>query len=214
MACIQGCRTPELWIAATKVNKRRHVWKISSLPLSECNLRFLKQQRKDVRLDAKWSRRFFFFGASAFPRGKFNISVQHASKFILFGRKVRSWWEETIHGHKAYLILKHAATTARRRTCVSFAQKSSTFFMGGLVEPCDILAGNLSAHGVYNSKWFGMCAFRLKKCAVVRKLLHRKVGKVPKSGCWGGGGVMWMWCAPNLATKCMQLLGEYYCNPF
>jgi hypothetical protein len=52
--------------------------------------------------------------------------------------------------------------------------------MGGLVEPCDILTGNLSAHGVHNSKWFGMCAFRLKKGAVVRKLLHRKVGKVPK----------------------------------
>ena len=196
------------------MNKWRRVWKISSLPLSECDLRFFKQQRKDVRLDAKWGRRFFFSGASAFPRGKFNISVQHASKFIPFSRKVRSWWEETIHGHKAYLILKHAATTARRRTCVSFAQKSSTFFMGGLVEPCNILAGNCSAHGVNNSKWFGKCAFILKKGAVVRKLLHRKVGKVPKSGCWGGGGVMWMWCAPKPATKWMQLLGEYHCNPF
>jgi hypothetical protein len=37
------------------------------------------------------------------------------------------------------------------------------------VEPCDILAGNRSAHDVNNSKWFGKCAFRLKKGAVVRK---------------------------------------------
>jgi hypothetical protein len=62
--------------------------------------------------------------------------------------------------------------------------------MGGLLEPCNILAGNRSAHGVNNSKWFGKCAFRLKKDVVVRKLLHHKVGKVPKNGWWGGGGVL------------------------
>ena len=86
--------------------------------------------------------------------------------------------------------------------------------MGGLQEPCNILAGNCSAHGVHNSKWFGKCAFILKKGAVVRKLLHRKVGKVPKSRCWGGGGVMWKWCAPNPSPKCMQLLGEHHYIPF
>ena len=59
--------------------------------------------------------------------------------------------------------------------------------MGGLQEPCNICAGNRTAHGVHNSKWFGKCAFRLKKGAVVRKLLHRKVGKVTKKwmlGSW------------------------------
>jgi hypothetical protein len=61
--------------------------------------------------------------------------------------------------------------------------------MGGLLEPCNILPGNCSAHGVNNSKRSGKCAFRLKKSAVVRKLLHHKVGKVPKNGWWGGGGV-------------------------
>ena len=86
--------------------------------------------------------------------------------------------------------------------------------MGGLLEPCDILPGNCSAHGVNNSKRFGKCAFRLKKGAVVRKLLHHKVGKVPKNGWWGGGGVMWKWCAPNSATKCMRLLGEHHCITF
>ena len=182
--------------------------------MSECNLRFLKQQRKDVRLDTKWGRRFFFSGATAFPRGKFNISVQDSSKFILFSRKWRSWEEETIHYHKAYPFLNQAATIARRRTCVSFAQKATTFFMGGLLEPCNILPGNCSAHGVNNSKRFGKCAFRLKKGAVVRKLLHHKVEKVPKNGWWGGGGVMWKWCAPNPATKCMQLLGEHHCITF
>ena len=65
--------------------------------------------------------------------------------------------------------------------------------MGGLQEPCNIFAGNRSAHGVHNLKWFGKCAFILKKGAVVRKLLHRKVGKVTKNGCvrvvgWCGGG--------------------------
>ena len=74
------------------------------------------------------------------------------------------------------------------------------------MEPCNILPGNCSAHGVNNSKRFGKCAFRLKKGAVVRKLLHHKVEKVPKNGWWGGGGVMWKWCAPNSATKCMKLL--------
>ena len=182
--------------------------------MSECNLRFLKQQRKDVRLDTKWGRRFFFSGATAFPRGKFNISVQDAPKFILFSRKWRSWEEETIHYHKAYPFLNHAATIARRRTCVSFAQKATTFFMGGLLEPCNILPGNCSAHGVNNSNRWGKCAFRLKKGAVVRKLLHHKVGKVPKNGWWGGGGVMWKWCAPNSATKCMRLLGEHHCITF
>jgi hypothetical protein len=112
MACIQGCRTQLLWIAATKVNNWHHVSKISSSPMSECDLRFLKQQRKDVRLDAKWGRRFFFSGATAFPRGKFNISVQDSSKFILFSRKWRSWQEETIHYHKAYPFFNHAATIA------------------------------------------------------------------------------------------------------
>ena len=29
-----------------------------------------------------------------------------------------------------------------------------------------------------------------------------------------GGGVMWKWCAPNSATKCMQLLGEHHCITF
>jgi len=82
------------------------------------------------------------------------------------------------------------------------------------LEPCNILPGNCSAHGVNNSKWSGKCAFRLKKGAVVRKLLHHKVGKVPKNGWWGGGGVMWKWCAPNSATKCMQLLGEHHCITF
>ena len=172
------------------MNKWRHVWKISSLPLSQCNLRFFKQQRKDVRLDAKWGRRFFFSGATSFPRGNFYISVQDAPKLILFSTKVRSWWEETIHGHNAYPFFDHAATTARRRTCVSLAPKSTTFFMGGLLEPCNILPGNCSTHGVNNSKRFGKCAFRLKKGAVVRKLLHHKVGKVPKNGWWGGGGVL------------------------
>jgi hypothetical protein len=86
--------------------------------------------------------------------------------------------------------------------------------MGGLLEPCNILAGNRSAHGVNNSKWFGKCAFRLKKDVVVRKLLHHKVGKVPKNGWWGGGGVLQKWCAPNPATKCMQLLGEHHCITF
>jgi len=62
--------------------------------------------------------------------------------------------------------------------------------MGGLLEPCNTLAGNRSAHGVNNLKWFGKCAFRLKKDVVVRKLLHYKVGKVPKNGWWGGGGVL------------------------
>ena len=69
------------------------------------------------------------------------------------------------------------------------------------MEPCDILAGNLPAHGVYNSKWFEECAFRLKKGVVVGKLLHHKVGKVTKSGCWEVEGVMWKWCAPKPATK-------------
>ena len=82
------------------------------------------------------------------------------------------------------------------------------------MEPCNILAGNCSAHGVNNSKWFGKCAFILKKGAVVRKLLHRKVGKVTKSGCWEVEGVMWKWCAPNPAPKCMQLLGEHHCITF
>ena len=82
------------------------------------------------------------------------------------------------------------------------------------MEPCDILPGNCSAHGVNNLKRFGKCAFRLKKGAVVRKLLHHKVGKVPKNGWWGGGGVMWKWCAPNSATKCMKLLGEHHCITF
>ncbi len=86
--------------------------------------------------------------------------------------------------------------------------------MGGLLEPCNILARNRSAHGVNNSKWFGKCAFRLKKSVVVRKLLHHKVWKVPKNVCWGGGGVTLMWCAPNPATKCMQLLGEHHCITF
>ena len=86
--------------------------------------------------------------------------------------------------------------------------------MGGLVEPWNILAGNLPAHGVHNSKWFRMCAFRLKKCVVVGKLLHRKVWKVPKNGCVRGGGVMWMCCTPNPATKCMQLLGDHHYIPF
>ena len=86
--------------------------------------------------------------------------------------------------------------------------------MGGLLEPCNILPGNCSAHGVNNSKRFGKCAFRLKKGAVVRKLLHHKVGKVPKNGWWGGGGVMWKWCAPNSPTKCMKLLGEHHCITF
>jgi hypothetical protein len=67
---------------------------------------------------------------------------------------------------------------------VSVLLKNRQLFSGGgLRESCNIFVGNRSAHGVYNSKWFGMCAFRLKKGAVVRKLLHRKVGKVPKSGC-------------------------------
>ena len=83
--------------------------------------------------------------------------------------------------------------------------------MGGLREPCTIFAGNRSAHGVNNSKWFGKCAFRLKKGAVVRKLLNRKVAKVTKSGC---GGVLYKWCAPNPAPKCMQLLGEHHCITF
>jgi hypothetical protein len=82
--------------------------------------------------------------------------------------------------------------------------------MGGLLEPCNMLAGNRSTHGVNNSKWTGKCAFRLKKGVVVRKLLHRKVGKVPKNGWWGGGGVMWKCCAPNPAKKCTQLLGEHH----
>ena len=75
------------------------------------------------------------------------------------------------------------------------------FSWGGLVEPCDILAGNLPAHDVHNSKCFGKCAFRLKKSVVVEKLLHRKVGKVTKSGCWEVERVMWKWCAPKPATK-------------
>ena len=82
------------------------------------------------------------------------------------------------------------------------------------MEPCNILPGYCSAHGVNNSKRSGKCAFRLKKSAVVRKLLHHKVGKVPKNGWWGGGGVMWKWCAPNSATKCMRLLGEHHCITF
>jgi hypothetical protein len=86
--------------------------------------------------------------------------------------------------------------------------------MGGLLEPCITFVGNCSAHGDNNSKWFGKCAFKLKKDAVVRKLLHRKVGKVPKSGCWGCRDVMWKWRAPNPAPKCMQLLGEHHCISF
>ena len=62
--------------------------------------------------------------------------------------------------------------------------------MGGLLEPCNILTGNCSACGVTNSKWFGKCALRLKKDVVVRKLLHHKVGKVPKNGWREGGGVL------------------------
>ena len=56
-----------------------------------------------------------------------------------------------------------------------------------MLEPCNTLAGNLFAHGVHKSKWFGKCVFKLKKCFVVRKLLHRKVWKVlffrPKRQC-------------------------------
>ena len=109
----------------------------------------------------------------------------------------------------------HAATIARRRTCVSFAQKATTFFMGGLLEPCNILPGNCSAHGVNNSKRFGKCAFRLKKGAVVRKLLHHKVGKVPKNGCvrvvgWCGGG------APSIlqqyASSCLASIITFHSN--
>ncbi len=56
-----------------------------------------------------------------------------------------------------------------------------------MLEPGSSLAGNLFAHGVHKSKWFGKCVFNLKKWFVVRKLLHRKVWKVlffhPKRQC-------------------------------
>ncbi len=128
---------------------------------------------------AKLVRRFFFSGASGFSRGKFHISVQHASKFMSLSYKVRSWQEEPIHYQDACPFLKDAGSIARRRTCLGFAQKSITFFQRSMLEPCNTLTGNLSAHVIYTSNWFLTCAFRLKKDVVVRKLLHRKVWKVP-----------------------------------
>ncbi len=128
---------------------------------------------------AKLVRRFFFSGASAFSRGKFHISVQHASKFMFPSYKVRSWLEEHIDIQDACPFFKHAGSIARRRTCLRSAQKAITFFQRSMLEPCNTLAGNLFAHGVHKSKWLGKCVFKLKKCFVVRKLLHRKVWKVP-----------------------------------
>jgi hypothetical protein len=81
----------------------------------------------------------------------------------------------TFHVHNACLFLKDADTLARLRTCCNFAQKSSTFFMGGLLELHILYSRNLCIRGVHNSKWFGKCAFISEKSVAVQKELRRKV---------------------------------------